>query len=622
MVFSENGAHVVESVISKAELEGAFTDDGGAGNLHFVFANGETFMEDPNGYGVWRIDANGDVVFTLNNESEIVQGLNGSARPTVSMPVYAVDEHGAQSAQGVTVEVAIQGTADSPQISFEKVLTLTEASQANSAQGTFHIIDPDSLDTRESLTYSVSDGENTVTKQDGQTLVLASDYGTLTLNPADGTYHFELNNDSDVVRALQAGELYEVRFEVTATDHDGMTDKGDIIINIKGTNTAPDIEASSDFGNKPETPLVEDASDAVFTGTIVAHDVDADPGDSLTYSFTLTEAQIEAGWTVSADGKTLTTEYGTVTIDDDGEYAYTLDSGRAAGLGEGETASETFQVIVTDKYGAQSEPADVTIHIEGTNDAPVIDDVKSSLGNSEETPLVENASNAEFTGTIVASDADAGDSLTYSFTLTEAQIEAGWTVSADGKTLTTEYGTATIDDDGEYTYTLDSGRAAGLGEGETASETFSVVVKDQYGASDQADATIHIKGTNDAPVIDSATSDAQSNTGTLVFHDADLGDTHALSIVVDGKTYAVTEGKAEIDGVGIFEFEPGTGSDGKEWSMCLRRIPRPRPESGKARQETWRLRFRSATAARLSQARNCTRPLQAPMPRRSWRTPP
>ena len=177
-----------------------------------------------------------------------------------------------------------------------------------------------------------------VTAEGGQKLTFVNEYGTLVLDPSTGRYSFELNSDSDAVRAMKPGELYEIRFDVTVRDHDDKENTGQIVVNIKGTNTAPEIDADvSIFGNAADAPIREDAAgaDATFSGIIAAGDVDGDEGDRLGYGFALTEDQKADGWRVSPDGKTLTTTYGTVRLNDSGEYVYTLDSKRADGLAEG-----------------------------------------------------------------------------------------------------------------------------------------------------------------------------------------------------------------------------------------------------------------------------------------------
>src|SRR6185295_10040512 len=89
---------------------------------------------------------------------------------------------------------------------------------------------------------------------------------------------------------------------------------------------------------------------------------------------------------------------------------------------------------------------------------------------------------------------------------------------------------------GVWTYTLDNAAHQNLAAGETQTETFTVTVTDDKGATATQDVTITITGTNDAPVITSAdqagtvTEDtALTATGTVTSSDVDHGATATYS---------------------------------------------------------------------------------------------
>ncbi|MGE9986098.1 VCBS domain-containing protein [Desulfovibrio sp. SGI.169] len=547
----------VESVISKSELAKAFTDDEGTDNLRFMFENGKTFMEDEKGYGVWQIDAEGNLAFTLNNQSAAVQGLGANDAPTVSITVYARDEHGEPSAEGVDVTVAIQGSGDAPQLIVEKALAVAEASESNGrAEGVFHLIDADMADSRENLTYEVTDGSTAVEAKNGGALTFTNEYGTLTLNPATGGYSFALNSESEVVRGMKPGELYEIRFDVKVADHDGLTGSGQIIVNIKGSNTAPEIDSTASVtGNDADAALVEgaDGSGPVFTGAIVARDVDADADDTLNYSFALTDEQRAAGWSVSNDGKTLTATYGTATIKDNGEYSYTLDNKRADALAEGEKTHETFHVAVTDKYGARSDAAEVTIHVEGSNDAPKIEG--SSLAHG-----VDGVCH----GQLSFSDVDAQDSHTATFAglfdqnlndlhVNLAELEDGasldvYNAAGDKVGALVLHFTqgAGATDVLNYVFTPDDAYASAINRGEDVRLDFSVTVGDGHnGAVVQNGLSISLTSTNKAPEISApAPESVNANRGELLISDADSGNV-ALTIALAGESLNIPQNGQE-----------------------------------------------------------------------------
>ena len=98
---------------------------------------------------------------------------------------------------------------------------------------------------------------------------------------------------------------------------------------------------------------------------------------------------------------------------------------------------------------------------------------------------------------------------------------------------------------GAWTYTLDNSRAAtqALAQGQHATDTFTVQVADQYGATDTTTINIDVVGTNDAPMMQtppvlaaahrgSASTPNLTATGLAQFSDVDLTDTHTVSAVL------------------------------------------------------------------------------------------
>lgn len=95
--------------------------------------------------------------------------------------------------------------------------------------------------------------------------------------------------------------------------------------------------------------------------------------------------------------------YGKISIDPlTGKYTYTLDSSLDAtqSLGNGERVTDHFNVVAVNGAGMPSDPADVTVHVEGTNDGP---DILSSSSNVD-----DNTGNFSFV------DVDAKDTHTLS----------------------------------------------------------------------------------------------------------------------------------------------------------------------------------------------------------------
>src|SRR5258707_11599672 len=90
------------------------------------------------------------------------------------------------------------------------------------------------------------------------------------------------------------------------------------------------------------------------------------------------------------------------------------------------------------------------------------------------------------------------------------------------------------------------GAADHLSEGEVVTDSFTATVTDNFGATATEVVIITLTGTNDAPVITTATgqdagavsedvaadlSNNLTSTGTLSFSDVDLRDTHSVTLV-------------------------------------------------------------------------------------------
>lgn len=158
---------------------------------------------------------------------------------------------------------------------------------------------------------------------------------------------------------MAPGELYEITQRITVTDTQGHSTSQDLTIDITGVATAPTDPVTSP--DNADAPLVEDAAGAGagFTGSASASTVDAGAG-APTYAF------------LTDDGRLVTDmqgTYGKISIDPlTGKYTYTLDSSLDAtqSLGNGERVTDHFNVVAVNGAGMPSDPADVTVHVEGT----------------------------------------------------------------------------------------------------------------------------------------------------------------------------------------------------------------------------------------------------------------
>ena len=453
-------------------LSGLFHDDEGTNNLIFTAStteNGKGGTVVQGTYGTLQL-VNGEYVYTLNNADPAVQGLDADHPGKDTFYITATDEHGKTSTVEITVNVT--GKNDAPVLSVDKVLTVREGDPTNSDSGQATAYDADSVDQsggalRYGLTVPTDDDgnplHNAVLNADGS---ITNDFGTFRVNQ-DGTYFFDLNNESDAVRALTSGSLTETSVTLTVTDSQGNETSLNVRVDITGTNTAPDL--TIELEPNADSPVVENGADSAdsLSGSFIAKDVDG------------TVASVTA-----TDGG-----YGKVELvqGENGQwtYKYTLDE-RAEVLGEGEKRTDSFTVTVTDAEGATTEKT-VTVHIEGTNDAPVID----------------TATAADNAGSLNFHDVDANDSHTLYVVVdgvAHEVVENSVTIDGKGTFNFTE----TTDGNWAYTFTADPAVQAGMKEGDKEGLDFQLKVSDGHDSATSKNLNVTIDGANKAPQIGQA----------------------------------------------------------------------------------------------------------------------
>lgn len=453
-------------------LSGLFHDDEGTNNLIFTAStteNGKGGTVVQGTYGTLQL-VNGEYVYTLNNADPAVQGLDADHPGKDTFYITATDEHGKTSTVEITVNVT--GENDAPVLSVDKVLTVREGDPTNSDSGQATAYDADSVDQsggalRYGLTVPTDDDgkplHNAVLNADGS---ITNDFGTFRVTQ-DGTYSFDLNNESDAVRALTSGSLTETSVILTVADSQGNETSLNVKVDITGTNTAPDL--TIELEPNADSPVVENGADSAdsLSGSFIAKDVDG------------TVASVTA-----TDGG-----YGTVELvrGENGQwtYKYTLDE-RAEVLGEGERRTDSFTVTVTDAEGATTEKT-VTVHIEGTNDAPAID----------------TATAADNAGSLNFHDVDADDSHTLYVVVdgvAHEVVENSVTIDGKGTFNFTE----NTDGNWAYTFTADPAVQAGMKEGDKEGLDFQLKVSDGHDSATSKNLNVTIDGANKAPQIGQA----------------------------------------------------------------------------------------------------------------------
>ena len=522
--------------------------------------------------------------------------------------VYVKDSNGVYSQKTLTFEVPPRNDAPSiidvaidmkengvyngnkalvPLVSGEAI---GDGNYCLSAGGTFTVIDPDTADTGNhtfaygAVSFVVGDtpvplalvpvdsGVAGVTKYELRTDA-GDKFGELTLNTATGEYSVTINDDGtnakhpiDALNASQEGKLI---VKVHVSDGVNTNMEGDLIVTIKGSNDQPTLEVTE--------ALICDKSVGSVSGTFEG--VDLDEGETATLVYTITAGAKQVS--------TLEGAHGTLVLNEDGTYTYTLTAATLKFLeGSKEVLEDTFTIRVQDVRGAWTEET-VTIKTDGED--------KFTISGITVKEMGEGYATDKLVGKIVPKDLDTADaSATYTYELdTDALLAAGWTEnSAGGYNHPKGYGVLTFDDAGNYTFDLNNEhpKIDMLDKGDTLADfafkiPVTVVQHSVDGSGDHKDFTqsmeipVNLQGTNDKPLIYTGEAlpglDGKLNASVLLCdlngHDSsakgtitatDVDDNFRLSDGTVGKTLAV-DGELSYGGTGdkseiVFCFNTGT----------------------------------------------------------------
>lgn len=290
--------------------------------------------------------------------------------------------------------------------------------------------------------------------------VFQGSYGSIAL-AADGSYSYSLNNSAANVQALGRDVEVTDTFTYSVQDHalDSKSASTALTVTITGSNDGP--QAISDVAD-----VNEDGTVTTVAGNLLTNDTDVDAGDTLN---------------VVAPG-TLQGTYGSLVLEADGGYIYTLNNSatNVQSLRGGQVVTDSFAYAATD--GLASSASSLTVTITGTNDAPVA--FADAAAAKEDTTLT-------IVGNVLGNDNDADQGTMLSV--------------ANAGTLTGTYGSLVLGANGAYTYTLNNSALAvqSLGAGQTATDVFTYTATDDDSLPLTATSTltVTVAGTNDAPVI-------------------------------------------------------------------------------------------------------------------------
>jgi VCBS repeat-containing protein len=313
-------------------------------------------------YGDLILNADGTWRYLVDNSLAEVQALRISGQTLTDVFSYTLtDTFGAIG--NAELRITVDGRNDTPIAQNDGATAIEAGGIANGTPGTNatgNVLDNDTdVD-------SVANGESkqvqSVSAQNGQSSgagqVLVGLYGQLTLN-ANGTYTYVIDNSNAQVQALRtAGNTLSETFTYRMADTAGATSDARLTIVIQGANDAPvaqnDSAVASDQVPAPQV-----------TGNVLPNDSDVDANDNLHVVAVRTGSEAGSG-TAGVIGQPIIGLYGTLVLNADGSYTYTIDQSNPAVLaaaGLGQVLQDVFTYTINDINGA-SDQAELVIRLD------------------------------------------------------------------------------------------------------------------------------------------------------------------------------------------------------------------------------------------------------------------
>ena len=466
--------------------------------------------------------------FTLSNAA--TNFLAGGETLTLVYHVAVTDPSGATAMQDVTV--TILGTnhpvvmTSGPESTTVSELADTTGSATldttpTAPAGTLGFTDADTSDTHTVAVTLDSTSGPAVPAATHADLAAAL---TTALHDSTGTgtgtidWNFAIpDHDLDY---LAAGETTIVNYTVKisdATTHATQT----VSVVITGANDAvamtsgPESASLSEMANTNGSSALDTTSPSP-TGTLAFTDVDLSDVHSVSVALNSAVYSVDPTFLPTDTLNDLQSALSTALHDSTGtglggiDWTFSIPDKDLDFLGNGETLTVSYDVTVMD--GATSSTQTVTVTIDGASDPIVVNPVTTSIADTSLT----DTGNVVAIGNLISDAGDVAGDAGNTLSVTEVN---GSAANVDGA-IVGAFGTLFVDASGFYTYTANANLDP-LQAGDSALDHFTFTVGDTEGHSVATTLTFNVSGTDDAPVITSATA-----LGTLT---EDAGPTIAVN---------------------------------------------------------------------------------------------
>nr|CBA28230.1 hypothetical protein Csp_A06240 [Curvibacter putative symbiont of Hydra magnipapillata] len=497
-------------------------------------------------YGSLQLGADGSYTYTLDNAATATQRLK-SDQVVSDVFTYQLKDSTGQTAQSQLV-VQVTGSNDAPVLS-TSVTVPTSFTLATGKAFTWTVptglfTDPDAD------TFSLSALQVTGNDSSSTTDTLPT---WLKFDPVNRT----------VSGTPPEGITGTTTVRISASDGKGGTVSQDITLNLSLPAAPVSTADTNQVVEAGISPTGIAVGQAIASGNVLGNDsrsassFSVTSADVGTVTGTSTLKAVSTSSTASSGAATLTSTFGSLKLGADGSYIYTLknDASAVQALKANEKATDTFTYELTDSTG-QKARTQLTINLTGSNDAPVLTASNDSTAITQ-TVTESNTSTAPISINLLqgARDIDGVGTASETATLKVTDITykvgtgnvstilpAGLTLGTDGKTLNIDPASAAFNS---------------LAQGVKRDILVSYLIQDDQKATVAQKATIIVTGTNDAPTVSAAITQAvtESNTNNTpvsinLLHGASDVDTGDI-LSVTGITYKVSNAATGNNGADL-----------------------------------------------------------------------
>ncbi|WP_374482033.1 tandem-95 repeat protein, partial [Zoogloea sp.] len=356
-------------------------------------------------HGTLLLQSDGSYTYTVTDT-----GVSNGATDQFSYQVKDSSNATATATLTVTINVA----AAAAPTAVADTASVTEKGGTNNGTGTGQVtgdVTPASgagTDTTPNVAGSISvvaaagPTDASYTTVGATDVVIHGRYGDLSIKN-DGTYTYTASSSNSTVDALNSSEHLTDVFSYRITDSGGNFSTTTLTVTVNGANDAPvatdDVGWATEAGGTANGTTGQGAS-----GNVLTNDTDVDNGSTKVVS-AIRVGGTEGAGTAGSLGSGLDGSYGTLTLNTNGSYTYTVNETAANSLAAGTTVTDSFNYTVSD--GSLTDTAVLSITVTGANDAPVNTVPASQTLASYETKAISGLSVTDPDGNLATSSAVA-----------------------------------------------------------------------------------------------------------------------------------------------------------------------------------------------------------------------